>query len=406
MLQGKTILLGISGGIAAYKAATICSRLSQAGAQVRVVMTDSATKFITPMTLQILSRHHVYLDTFDEFDPSVVAHIDAADSADLVLIAPATANILGKMANGLADDFLSTTLLAATAPVIVAPAMNVHMYAHPAVQRNMALLAERGVRFVEPGTGLLACGYVGKGRLAEPEEIVFAVQQWFASRTELAGKSVIVTAGGTVERLDPVRFLTNDSSGKMGFALAEAAANRGADVTLIAARTTAPPIEGVKLIRVESAQEMLQAVLERYDSADLVIKAAAVADYRPVSQAPTKIKKNEEKLVLELERTTDILKTLGERKTHQFLVGFAAETERVAEYAMSKLARKNCDLLVANDVSEEGAGFNVDTNVVQVFGEEGLIESLPQLPKREVAERLLERIVQRMRTKAAGEAAE
>ncbi|QHT61829.1 bifunctional phosphopantothenoylcysteine decarboxylase/phosphopantothenate--cysteine ligase CoaBC [Paenibacillus lycopersici] len=406
MLTGKTILLGISGGIAAYKAATICSRLTQAGAKVRVIMTESATKFIAPLTLQTLSRHPVYLDTFDEFDPSVVAHIDAADSADLVLVAPATANIVGKMANGIADDFLSTMLLATTAPVIVAPAMNVHMYAHPAVERNMALLAERGVRFVEPGTGLLACGYVGKGRLSEPEEIVAAVQRFFASRSELAGKTVIVTAGGTVERLDPVRFLTNDSSGKMGFAFAEAAANRGADVTLIAGRTTAPPIDGVKLVRVESAEQMLHAVLERYDAADLVIKAAAVADYRPVEQAPTKIKKSEEKLVLELERTTDILKTLGERKTHQFLVGFAAETERVAEYAMSKLVRKNCDLLVANDVSREGAGFNVDTNVVQLYGKEGLLESLPQLPKREVAERVLERIVQRMRDKAAGEAGE
>ncbi|MBM7563511.1 bifunctional phosphopantothenoylcysteine decarboxylase/phosphopantothenate--cysteine ligase CoaBC [Paenibacillus sacheonensis] len=406
MLQGKTILLGISGGIAAYKAATICSRLVQAGAKVRVIMTESATKFIAPLTLQTLSRHPVYLDTFDEFDPSVVAHIDAADSADLVLVAPATANIVGKMANGLADDFLSTTLLAATAPVIVAPAMNVHMYAHPAVERNMALLADRGVRFVEPGTGLLACGYVGKGRLAEPEEIVAAVKHWFASRTELAGKSVLVTAGGTAERLDPVRFLTNDSSGKMGFALAEAAANRGADVTLIAARTTAPPIVGVKLVRVESAEQMLQAVLERYDAADIVIKAAAVADYRPVSQAPTKIKKSEEKLVLELERTTDILKTLGERKTHQFLVGFAAETEQVAQYAMDKLRRKNCDLVVANDVSQDGAGFNLDTNVVQIFGKDGLIEALPQLHKREVADHLLERIVRQMQKKPAGEAGE
>ncbi|WP_219837731.1 bifunctional phosphopantothenoylcysteine decarboxylase/phosphopantothenate--cysteine ligase CoaBC [Paenibacillus sp. R14(2021)] len=405
MLQGKTIVLGISGGIAAYKAATICSRLVQAGAQVRVVMTASATKFISPLTLQTLSRHPVYLDTFDEFDPSVVAHIDLADSADLMLIAPATANILGKMANGLADDMLSTTLLAATAPVIVAPAMNVHMYAHPAVERNMAVLAERGVRFVEPGTGLLACGYVGKGRLSEPEEIVLAVQQWFASKTELEGKSVVVTAGGTVERLDPVRFLTNDSSGKMGFAIAEAAANRGANVTLIAARTTAPQVEGFNVVHVESAEQMLEAVLERYDSADIVIKAAAVADYRPVVQASSKIKKNEERLTIELERTTDILKTLGERKSHQFLVGFAAETEQVERYAMDKLVRKNADLIVANDVSKDGAGFNVDTNVVQVFGAEGLVESLPMLHKREVADRLMSRIVQRMQARAAGEAA-
>lgn len=406
MLQGKTILLGISGGIAAYKAATVCSRLVQAGARVRVIMTESATKFIAPLTLQTLSRHPVYLDTFDEFDPGVVAHIDAADSADLVLVAPATANILGKMANGLADDMLSTTLLATTAPILVAPAMNVHMYAHPAVERNMALLAERGVRFVEPGTGLLACGYVGKGRLAEPEEIVHAVKQWFEQSNDLAGKSVVVTAGGTVERLDPVRYLTNDSSGKMGFALAEAAANRGADVTLIAARTTAAPIAGVRLVRVESAEQMLHAVLERYDTADLVIKAAAVADYRPVSQAPSKIKKTDDRFVLELERTTDILHTLGERKKKQFLVGFAAETEQVAQYAMSKLTRKNCDLVIANDVSQEGAGFNVDTNVVQIFDKNGLVETLPQLQKREVADRLLATIVRRMQANAAEEAAE
>ncbi|AZN42077.1 bifunctional phosphopantothenoylcysteine decarboxylase/phosphopantothenate--cysteine ligase CoaBC [Paenibacillus albus] len=397
MLQGKTIVLGISGGIAAYKAATICSRLVQAGAQVRVIMTESATKFITPLTLQTLSRHQVYLDTFNEFDPSVVAHINVADSADLVVIAPATANILAKMANGLADDMLSTTLLATTAPIMVAPAMNVHMYEHPAVKRNMDILAERGVRYIEPGTGLLACGYVGKGRLAEPEDIVFAVQQWFAQSRELEGKKVLVTAGGTMERLDPVRYLTNDSSGKMGFALAEAAANRGADVTLIAARTTAAPVAGVNTVHVESAEEMLEAVLERYESADLVIKAAAVADYRPVVKASTKIKKGNEKLVLELERTTDILQTLGERKKHQFLVGFAAETEQLAHYAMDKLRRKNCDLIVGNDVSQAGAGFNVDTNIVQIFGEEGLVESLPVLSKREVADRLLTQIVQRMK---------
>lgn len=397
MLQGKTIVLGISGGIAAYKAATICSRLVQAGANVRVIMTESATKFITPLTLQTLSRHQVYLDTFDEFDPSVVAHINVADSADLVVVAPATANILAKMANGLADDMLSTTLLATEAPVMVAPAMNVHMYAHPAVARNMDILAERGIRFIEPGTGLLACGYVGKGRLAEPEDIVFAVRQWFAQSRELEGTKVLITAGGTMERLDPVRYLTNDSSGKMGFALAEAAVNRGADVTLIAARTTAAPVAGVNTIHVESAEDMLQAVLERYESADLVIKAAAVADYRPVTTASTKIKKGDEKLVLELERTTDILKTLGERKNHQFLVGFAAETEQLEHYAMDKLKRKNADLIVGNDVSQEGAGFNVDTNIVQVFGEEGLVEALPMLSKREVADRLMTRIAQRMK---------
>ncbi|MFC5652118.1 bifunctional phosphopantothenoylcysteine decarboxylase/phosphopantothenate--cysteine ligase CoaBC [Paenibacillus solisilvae] len=396
MLNGKTIVLGISGGIAAYKAAALCSKLVQAGANVRVIMTESATKFIAPLTLQTLSRHPVYIDTFDEFNAAVVSHIDLADSADLVIIAPATANIIAKMANGLADDMLSTTLLAATAQVLVAPAMNVHMYAHPAVEHNMALLAERGVRFIEPGTGQLACGYVGKGRLAEPEDIVFAVKNWFAKNQELKGKRVLVTAGGTVERLDPVRYLTNDSSGKMGFAIAEAAANRGADVTLIAARTTADSVAGIRVIHVETAEEMLQAVLSRYEETDIVIKAAAVADYRPVVRAASKMKKNDGRLIIELERTTDILQTLGERKKGQFLVGFAAETEQVEHYAMDKLNRKNCDLVVANDVSKEGAGFNVDTNIVKVFGQEGLVEEMPLLQKREVADRLLTLIAQRI----------
>ncbi|WP_274650505.1 bifunctional phosphopantothenoylcysteine decarboxylase/phosphopantothenate--cysteine ligase CoaBC [Paenibacillus humicola] len=403
MLRGKTIVLGISGGIAAYKAAALCSKLKQEGADVRVIMTEAAAKFIAPLTLQTLSRHQVYLDTFDERDPGVVSHIDLADSADLVVVAPATANIIAKMAGGLADDMLSTTLLATTAPVLVAPAMNVHMYAHPAVERNMALLAERGVRFIEPGTGQLACGYVGKGRLAEPEEIVLAVRSWFTQSAELAGRKIVVTAGGTVERLDPVRYLTNDSSGKMGFAVAEAAALRGADVTLIAARTSDAPPEGVRLVRVESAEQMLQAVLAEYEDADVVVKAAAVADYRPVARSVNKIKKSGERLVLELERTADILQTLGERKTHQVLVGFAAETERLEHYAMDKLQRKNCDFLVANDVSREGAGFNVDTNIVNIYGPQGLIETLPLMRKREAADRLLTLVAAKLAEKERGE---
>jgi len=403
MLKGKRIVLGISGGIAAFKAASLCSKLVQAGASVKVVMTESATKFITPLTLQTLSRNPVYLDTFDEFEPSVVSHIDLADHADLVLVAPATANIIAKMAAGLADDMLTTTLLATTAPVLVAPAMNVHMYDHPAVVSNMEILASRGIRFIEPGTGQLACGYVGKGRLAEPEEIVAAVELWFTRSESLTGKQVLVTAGGTVERLDPVRYLTNDSSGKMGFAIAEAAAIRGADVTIVAAKTTAAPPEGIRVIRVESAEEMLEAVLARYDEADIVVKAAAVADYRPVQRASSKIKKKDEQLVLELERTTDILKTLGERKKRQFLIGFAAETEQVEAYALDKLKRKNCDLIVANDVTAEGAGFNGDTNIVQVFGAEGLITSLPLMSKREVADQLLSLAIDRMSSREDGE---
>ncbi|MBW7474166.1 bifunctional phosphopantothenoylcysteine decarboxylase/phosphopantothenate--cysteine ligase CoaBC [Paenibacillus oenotherae] len=401
MMHGKTIVLGISGGIAAYKAAALCSKLVQAGANVKVIMTESAAKFITPLTLQTLSRNPVYIDTFDEFDPSVVSHINLADSADLFVIAPATANLLAKMATGLADDMLSTTLLATTAPIIVAPAMNVHMYAHPAVERNMELLAERGIRFVEPGTGQLACGYVGKGRLAEPEEIALAVGKWFSQSESLKGKKVLITTGGTIERLDPVRYLTNDSSGKMGFAIAEAALNRGAEVTVIAARIQGNPPAGMNVIRVESAEQMLQEVLARFDNMDIVIKAAAVADYRPAARAGSKMKKTDERLVIELERTTDILQTLGERKTAQFLVGFAAETEQVEHYAMNKLKRKNCDLVVANDVSQEGAGFNGNTNIVQIFGEEGRIDAWPMLLKSEVADRLLSLITERLRGKEA-----
>lgn len=396
MIQGKTIVLGITGGIAAYKGAALCSKLVQAGANVHVIMTDSATKFITPLTLQILSRNPVHIDTFDERDPAVVSHIHLADSADLIVIAPATANVLAKLAGGHADDMLSTTMLAATSPVLIAPAMNVHMYEHPAVVHNLELLAARGVMFVEPGTGQLACGYVAKGRLAEPEEIMIAIESWFARSAKLKGKQVLVTAGGTMERLDPVRYLTNDSSGKMGFAIAEAAMLMGADVMVVAGRTFVSPPAGIRIIRVESAQQMLEAVTSRFEESDIVVKSAAVADYRAVDISDQKLKKSGERLVLELERTTDILETLGERKQHQFLVGFAAETEKVAFYAMDKLRRKRCDLIIANDVSAEGAGFNGDTNIVQIFGAEGLVESLPLLSKREVANRIMNVIAERL----------
>ncbi|MDQ6420833.1 bifunctional phosphopantothenoylcysteine decarboxylase/phosphopantothenate--cysteine ligase CoaBC [Paenibacillus sp. LHD-117] len=400
MIQGKRIVLGITGGIAAYKGAALCSKLVQAGADVHVIMTESATRFITPLTLQTLSRNAVHIDTFDERDPSVVSHIHLADHADLIVVAPATANSIAKLANGIADDMLSTTLLAATCPLLIAPAMNVHMYEHPAVVHNMELLASRGAMFVEPGTGQLACGYVAKGRLAEPEDIAAAIGAWFARSGILSGKKVLVTAGGTIERLDPVRYLTNDSSGKMGFAIAEAARLMGAEVTVVAGRTTAQAPAGVQVIRADSAQGMLEAVLSLYPETDVVVKAAAVADYRPVQTYDQKLKKTGERLVLELERTTDILQTLGERKTHQLLVGFAAETQDVERYALDKLKRKNCDLIVANDVSAEGSGFNVDTNAVQVYGPEGLVEALPLLSKRETAVRIMDVIARRLR--AAG----
>ena len=396
MLKGKTILLGVSGGIAAYKGAALCSKLAQAGADVRVIMTESATKFIAPLTFQTLSRHDVIVDTFDEKDASVVSHIDLADRADLVIVAPATANTIAKMALGLGDDMLSTTLLATTAPILVAPAMNVHMYAHPAVQANMNTLAERGVLFVEPGTGQLACGYVGKGRLEEPEQIVEAVRRFFADKELLRGKKVLVTAGGTVERIDPVRYLTNDSSGKMGFAIAEAALLMGAEVTLVSGKTTAAAPQGVRIVQVESAVQMLDAVVARMPEADIVIKAAAVADYRPAEQADQKIKKKEDEMTLKLVKNPDILQTIGQLKTNQFIVGFAAETQNIDEHAMDKLSRKRCDLLVANDVTQEGAGFGTDTNVVRIYDAGGLVEALPVMTKREVARQLLMHVAERM----------
>ncbi|MCC2683198.1 MAG: peptidase ClpP [Paenibacillaceae bacterium] len=390
MLHGKTIVLGVTGGIAAYKAAAVCSQLTQRGAEVHVIMTASACKFIAPLTFQTLSRQPVTLDTFEERDASVVMHINLADKADLVLVAPATANILAKMAHGLADDMLSTTLLATTAPVLVAPAMNVHMLTHPAVVRNIEILRERGVRFVEPGEGQLACGYVGQGRLAEPQQIVDKVESFFLETKTFQGKRVLVTAGGTQERIDPVRYLTNDSSGKMGFAIAEAARDLGAKVTLVTAPSALLAPSGVETVRVVSAEEMMQAVLNRLSETDIVIKAAAVADYRPAHPSAQKIKKKAESLTLELVRNEDILQKVGElKRSDQFVIGFAAETDNVEQYAMDKLRRKNCDLVVANDVTQSGAGFGTDTNLIRVFDANGLVADLPLMSKYEAAMRLL-----------------
>ncbi|GGH43912.1 putative coenzyme A biosynthesis bifunctional protein CoaBC [Paenibacillus silvae] len=410
MLNGKRIVLGVTGGIAAYKAAALCSKLVQKGADVHVIMTASATQFISELTLQTLTRNPVYTDTFDEREPAVVSHIHLADLADLLLVAPATANVIAKMAHGMADDMLTTTLLATTAPVMIAPAMNVHMYDHPAVKQNMNLLVERGALMIEPGEGLLACGYVGKGRLEEPETIVDVVERFFAQRNTpsmrrseqalsevqtqgqdllLKGKKVVVTAGGTVERIDPVRYITNDSSGKMGFAIAAAARDLGADVKLVMGNTQAQPPEQVEVIPVQSAQDMYEAVSKEWQDADIVIKAAAVADYRPKEVYTEKIKKTGDTLSLELVKNIDILETLGKRKTHQYLIGFAAETQSLEMYAREKLERKNCDLIVANDVTRSGAGFGTDTNAVHIYDRDGLVEELELMSKQDVAHRLL-----------------
>ncbi|WP_078430682.1 bifunctional phosphopantothenoylcysteine decarboxylase/phosphopantothenate--cysteine ligase CoaBC [Alkalihalobacterium alkalinitrilicum] len=396
MLNGKKILLCVTGGVAVFKAAALTSKLSQAGATVKVMMTEAAEKFVTPLTFQTLSRQPVYNDTFDEKDPSGVAHIDLADWPDVVLIAPATANMIGKLANGIADDMISTTLLATTVPVFIAPAMNVHMYAHPAVEKNLQTLSQYGFHFIEPEEGFLACGYVGKGRLAEPEQIIQQLNQFFQNRSHqpLKGQQFLVTAGPTQEKIDPVRYITNHSSGKMGYQVAEVAANLGASVTLISGPTQLNTPRGVKRINVLSAQEMYTSVMEHFATANVVVKTAAVADYRPKVAHNQKMKKKPGDAVIELERTTDILATLGELKTHQTLVGFAAETEQIEEYAKGKLERKNLDMIVANNVTEAGAGFKGDTNRVSIFKKNGEAVELPMMTKREVAEKILDEVIQ------------
>lgn len=405
-LQGKLIVLGVSGGIAAYKAATICSQLKQKGADVRVIMTKSAAQFVQPLTFQTLSRHHVYIDTFEEADPNVVSHIDLADHADLFLISPATANVIGKLANGIADDMLLTTLLATEAPVWMAPAMNGHMLSHPAVQENISKLEERGVRMVQPGEGQLACGYIGKGRLAEPEEIIAEVEGYFNSIEHIStsvpapqdswwqGKKLLITAGPTREEVDPVRYLSNYSSGKMGYAIAQAAIALGAQVTLVSGPVSLTAPDGVHLIPVQSTEEMYEAVMKEYEQSDVVIKAAAVADYQPVQIENKKIKKSEETLVLNLKKTKDILHTLGQQKKDQILVGFAAETDRIEENALKKLKKKNLDFVVANDVTTEGAGFGTETNLVTVYSRTGNKVEIPIMSKLEVAKHLLRTVAE------------
>ncbi|MCY8266845.1 bifunctional phosphopantothenoylcysteine decarboxylase/phosphopantothenate--cysteine ligase CoaBC [Bacillus haynesii] len=391
MLKNRNILLGVSGGIAVYKAAALTSKLVQAGANVKVIMTKSACEFVSPLTFQALSRNEVYTNTFEEPNPRVIAHIDAADWADLVIVAPATANVIGKLASGIADDMLTTTLLATTAPVWIAPAMNVHMYDHPAVQRNISVLYKDGYRFIEPSEGYLACGYIGKGRLEEPERIVQLAESYFSNEKSglLEGKRVLITAGPTREQIDPVRFFSNRSTGKMGYAFAEEAARMGARVTLIAGPTALDDPAGVDVIHVQSAEDMYQAALSVFDESDIVIKTAAVADYRPKHVHDQKLKKKDGGLVIELERTKDILKALGERKTKQILVGFAAETQHVEDYAKQKLETKNLDMIVANNITAEGAGFGTETNIVTVFHRDGKKTAHPLMSKREVAAEVL-----------------
>ena len=392
MLAGKNILLGVTGGIAAYKAVEIVSRLRKAGAAVHVIMTEGATKFVAPLTFREISGNPVVHTMWDEPKTWNVEHIALAQWADCFVIAPATANMIGKIASGIADDMLSTTAMAATSPVMIAPAMNTNMYHNPITQQNMAKLHQLGYHIIEPAAGMLACGIEGVGRLPEPVVVVEAIQALFAAQSDLKSKKVLVTAGGTREPIDPVRYIGNRSSGKMGYALAEAAVKRGAQVVLVSGPVSLTPPVGVQFIPVETAQEMRAAVLADFADSDIVIKAAAVADYRVACQASQKIKKTGDTLSLVLEKNPDILAELGRIKTQQILVGFAAETENLIAHAAEKLQRKNADLIVANDVTLQGAGFNADTNIVKLLYKDGNVEELPQMAKKELADVIFDKI--------------
>lgn len=397
MMNGKNILLAVTGGIAVYKAVALTSKLTQAGANVKVMLSEHAANFVPPLSFQVLSRNDVYTDTFDEKDSRVVAHIDLADWADLVIVAPATANTIGKMANGIADDLITTTLLATESPVWVAPAMNVHMISHPAVVRNIERLYADGIRFIEPEEGYLACGYVGRGRLEEPEKIVARIEEFFGvDQHDLAGKKVLVTAGATREKIDPVRYFTNHSTGKMGYAIAEAAALRGAEVTLIATTNALPVPHGVTHVLVDSAESMYQAVQTHQADTDIFIFTAAVADYTPLEVHAHKIKKQPGDFAVSMKRTKDILKTIGtEKLPGQVVVGFAAETQDLETNAKKKLSEKNADFIVANNVAESGAGFGTDTNIVTIYEDNGTVHELPILAKAEVAQKIIALIIKR-----------
>lgn len=396
MLTGKTLVLGVCGGIAAYKAVEIVSRLVKAGALVHVIMTEAATKFVTPLTFREISGQPVYTSMWDEPKLWNVEHIALARRADLFVVAPATANLIGKLAGGIADDFLSTTIMATPAPVLLAPAMNTQMYANPATQENLAKLQNRGVHVMAPATGMLACGTEGAGRLPEPVDIVRRITEHFEQSAALSGRKVLVTAGGTREAIDPVRFIGNRSSGKMGYALAAVAAARGATVVLVSGPAALPVPAGVRLVRVESALEMRAAVLAEFPDSTIVIKAAAVADYRPESAEQQKIKKASDSLTIKLIKNPDILAELGEQKTAQYLVGFAAETQDLLKHAKEKLHKKKVDMLVANDVTVAGAGFDSDTNIVRLLYADGAVEELTKMSKLELAGMILDRIAARI----------
>ncbi|WP_367120804.1 bifunctional phosphopantothenoylcysteine decarboxylase/phosphopantothenate--cysteine ligase CoaBC [Staphylococcus capitis] len=393
----KHILLAVTGGIAAYKAIDLTSKLTQAGYEVRVMLSNHAQKFVTPLSFQAISRNPVYTNTFKEETPEEIQHVSLGDWADAIIIAPATANTIAKLSVGIADDIITSTLLATETPKFVAPAMNVHMYENPRTQHNIEVLRGDGYQFIEPGDGYLACGYVAKGRMEEPLQIVSVINQFFnndkvSSDSSFSGKRALVTAGPTVEVIDPVRYVTNRSSGKMGFAIAEALRDKGAEVTLITGPTQLTDPTGINVIHVQSAEDMFNVVKERYDAQDIVFKAAAVSDYTPSEVLEHKMKKREGDLSVTFKRTTDILKYLGDNKKHQYLVGFAAETQNIEAYAQDKLARKNADVIISNNVGDQSIGFSSDDNELMMHFKNKDVVSIKKGKKVELAKQILDEL--------------
>ena len=386
------VVLGVTGGIACYKAGELVRLLVKQEYAVQVIMTRSAMEFVTPLTFQTLSARPVATDTFNLTQESEIGHIHLADSADIFVVAPATANVVGKIAAGIADDLLTTVLMATQAPVLIAPAMNIHMYDHPILQENLRKLRRVGYHVLEPAEGYLACGYEGKGRLPDPEAILEQIDS-ILKKKDLVGEKLLISAGPSREPIDPVRYISNRSSGKMGYALARAAARRGAEVVLISGPTALAPPSGVKLISVNTAAEMRQAIFSEFFTCTAVIMAAAVADYRPVEFSPEKIKRDKGPLDLQLLPNSDILKELGQRRDGKLLVGFAAETANLNANAEKKLREKNLDMIVANDVTKEGSGFDGDTNIVTIFDRRGVSRSLPLMSKDELADQIFDHLL-------------
>ena len=392
ILQSKNIIVGVTGSIAAYKACELVRNLVKKDAEVQVVMTKNASRFITPLTLQTLSGKRVADDAFDLEWESKIGHIHLADSTDLIVVAPASASFIGKLANGITDNLLTTVIVASKAKVVICPAMNVNMYSNPLVSQNIEKLKKAGYMIVEPYEGDLACGWEGKGRLADIEDISIEIEKELSPK-DLEGKKVLITAGATREFIDPVRFISNPSTGKMGYSIAKAAWMRGGDVTLITGYAEIPPPYGVNTIKVESAEEMYKTVMANMKGMDVIIKAAAVSDYKTSSKKTNKIKKTSKTITLELTKTKDILKDIGSSKNGTFLVGFAAESENISENSNKKLKNKNLDLIVANDIKQEGAGFGTDTNIVSIMSKDGKKYELPLMAKEELGHEILNFVV-------------